>query len=88
VLNLKDLFAFNPIEPFDIIFADPFYRDTEFHFDELYDISFSLLNENGLFILEHGAKNSFSNYTGFISEKHYGDTSLSLFTKNQAGKSL
>ncbi len=85
VLHLGDLLKESPDNSFDIIFADPFYRDAEFHFDELYDISIILLKNNGLFILEHGNKNSFSEYPGFISEKHYGDTILSLFSKNGEG---
>ncbi len=81
VLQLGELFTNSPIEPFDIIFADPFYRDVEYHFDELYKITLSLLKNNGIFILEHGNKNNFSEYPFFIIEKRYGDTSLSIFQK-------
>ncbi|MGA2140925.1 MAG: RsmD family RNA methyltransferase [Brevinematales bacterium] len=81
VLALGDLFSKSPIESFDIIFADPFYRDAEFHFEELYKIAVDLLKPRGTFILEHGNKNKFSDYPFFTEEKRYGDTSLSIFKK-------
>jgi len=81
VLQLGELFAKFPIEPFDIIFADPFYRDVEFHFDEIFKTAFKLLKNDGIFILEHGNKDNFSEYAYFVNEKRYGDTSLSIFKK-------
>ena len=69
--------------PFDIIFADPFYRDTGYSMDDLYKNVMSLLKEEGIFILEHGSKENFSEYPFFINNKTYGDTELSLFRKTQ-----
>lgn len=64
---------------FDIIFADPFYKDLNIYFDELYSSAFPLLRKNGIFILEHGNKENFMDYPFFSSLKNYGDTSLSIF---------
>ncbi len=85
VLQLDELFKETAVEPFDIIFADPFYRDIENHFEELHSICFLYLKKNGLFILEHANKNNFSQYPFFVTEKHYGDTTLSIFSKKKPG---
>jgi 16S rRNA (guanine(966)-N(2))-methyltransferase RsmD len=85
VLQLGEFFSKNPVDPFDIIFADPFYRDVEYHFDLIHKISLTLLKDDGMFILEHGNKNSFSEYPFFTNQKHYGDTSLSIFQKGNRG---
>lgn len=67
---------------FDIIFADPFYKDTAYEFDRLYHFVFSILDDDGVFILEHSSKNDFSKYASFDKLHKYGDTCLSVFRNN------
>jgi 16S rRNA (guanine966-N2)-methyltransferase len=68
-------------KPFDIIFADPFYKDSEDHFEDIYQIAFAFLNTGGIFIFEHGDRSDFSGFPGFVSRREYGDTSLTIFRK-------
>lgn len=71
-------------EGFDIVFADPFYAETGEHYDELYRTAMKFLRPGGVFILEHGSKKDFGSFPGFQSQKVYGDTSLSIFTREAA----
>lgn len=66
---------------FDIIFADPYYKDSKYHFDRLYEAYWPLLNPNGLFILEHGGGFKLEHYPGHVEDRKYGDTYLSVFRK-------
>ena len=68
--------------PFDIIFADPFYEDTDYQFDDLYTEAMVFLKDGGLFMIEHGQKEDFSSFGGFKARKVYGDTILSIFQKD------
>lgn len=65
---------------FDVIFADPPY-DLE-TIATLPDIIFAkkMLNTDGLFILEHSAKNDYSKHPNFESNRHYGNVNFSFFT--------
>jgi 16S rRNA (guanine966-N2)-methyltransferase len=71
-------------DSFDIIFADPFYAEAENHYDELYKRAMSFLRPGGIFILEHSSKKTFGDFPGFREQKTYGDTSLTLFTREAA----
>ena len=64
---------------FDIIFADPPYALKEIH--ELPDMILdrSLLNPEGVFILEHGRDNDFSQHPRFVEHRAYGSVNFSLF---------
>lgn len=69
---------------FDIIFADPFYPDISLFLNKLHQDAFSLLSNEGLFILEHGKKTHSETLTclaGYLETKSYGDTALSFFRK-------
>lgn len=64
---------------FDIIFADPPYALKEI--PELPDMILdrSLLNPEGVFILEHGRDNDFSQHPRFVEHRAYGSVNFSLF---------
>lgn len=66
-------------ERYDFIFADPPYVLTEL--PSLPDRIFSkdLLNEGGLFVLEHGKEHNFSAHSHFIEHRVYGSVNFSLF---------
>ncbi len=65
---------------FDIIFADPPYDLPELA--DLPDliIEKKLLEEDGVFILEHGKKNDFSSHPNFMESRKYGSVHFSFFT--------
>lgn len=64
---------------FDVIFADPPYELTQI--EEIPDLIFkkNILKPDGLFILEHSAKNDFSNHPNFENKRHYGNVNFSFF---------
>ncbi len=64
---------------FDVIYADPPY-DLERLID-LPDkvLSSNFLREDGLFILEHGAKHQFQEHPNFDSHRKYGNVHFSFF---------
>ena len=66
---------------FDVIFADPPY-DTEGS-DTLPDMVFShgVLNEGGVFILEHSKNLDFSGHSNFVDTRNYGSVHFSFFKK-------
>ena len=70
-----------PYQSFDIIFADPPYDHPLL--PELPDqvLSTEILTDDGLFILEHPAKYTFSAQPGFSQPRKYGGVNFSLFTK-------
>ncbi len=64
---------------FNMIFADPPYD-----FEQLSQIpnlvfSHKLLKPDGLFVLEHSAKNNFENHPNFTDHRHYGNVNFSFF---------
>lgn len=69
---------------FDFIFADPPYQLATL--TELPDLIFKhqLLNEEGLFVLEHSDKQSFSSHPRFTAHKRYGNVNFSFFTLPQS----
>ncbi|MFV0390757.1 MAG: 16S rRNA (guanine(966)-N(2))-methyltransferase RsmD [Paludibacteraceae bacterium] len=64
---------------FDLIFADPPYELERLH--EIPDLIFihELLKPEGLFILEHSAKNNFENHSHFTAHRNYGNVNFSFF---------
>lgn len=70
---------------FDFIFADPPYA-----LDKISDIpqlvmESGILAEDGLFVMEHGKDNDFSQVPGFIDHRAYGSVNFSLF-QNKASE--
>ena len=53
-------------EQFDFIFADPPYE-------------LAGLKEDGLFVLEHGKKNSFEEHPHFVERRVYGSVNFTIF---------
>ena len=81
-LLLGDTFALlKKLRPasIDMIFADPPYELKELA--EIPDIIFDkqLLKPDGLFILEHSAKNSFVAHPQFDGHRNYGNVNFSFF---------
>ncbi len=66
-------------QQFDFIFADPPYQLTELA--QIPDLIFEkgLLKEEGIFVLEHGAQNNFSNHPHFVEHRKYGSVNFSIF---------
>jgi 16S rRNA (guanine966-N2)-methyltransferase len=73
-------------EQFDIVFADPPYELREL--PTLPDLvtNSHLLKEEGIFILEHSAKQNFSEHAHFMEHRNYGNVNFSFFTKKLADK--
>ena len=66
-------------EQFDFIFADPPYALPQL--EQLPDIILShrLLREDGLFVLEHGKKQDFSDHPRIVDHRAYGSVNFSFF---------
>ena len=66
-------------QQFDFIFADPPYQLTELA--QIPNLIFEkgLLKEEGIFVLEHGAQNDFSNHPHFVEHRKYGSVNFSIF---------
>ena len=84
LLLLKtDVFKFveKTRQQYDLIFADPPYDLPKL--SDLPDIIFknNILSENGLFVLEHSAKNNFEQHPNFAEQRHYGNVNFSFFEK-------
>lgn len=64
---------------FDMIFADPPYELEKL--STIPDLIFSnnLLKADGLFVLEHSSKNSFTQHPNFVDHRHYGSVNFSFF---------
>ncbi|MDR0895562.1 MAG: RsmD family RNA methyltransferase [Prevotellaceae bacterium] len=70
-------------ELFDLAFADPPYELSEL--STLPDLVFQqkLLKEGGIFVLEHGKRNSFDTHPHFLEHRAYGSVNFSLFQSRQ-----
>ncbi len=70
----------NPTQSFDIIFADPPFDHPRLA--ELPNLVFSteILISNGIFILEHSAKYSFTAHPRFLQHRKYGGVNFTMFS--------
>jgi 16S rRNA (guanine(966)-N(2))-methyltransferase RsmD len=77
-----DVFMYlkKPVQSFDIIFADPPYDHPQLA--ELPDLvlNTTILNRQGLFILEHPGRYSFSAHPRFQQLRKYGGVHFSIFS--------
>jgi 16S rRNA (guanine966-N2)-methyltransferase len=77
-----DVFKYinRPVQSFNIIFADPPYDHPGLA--ELPDLIFAtqILHEEGLFILEHPGKYSFTAHPRFLQERKYGGVHFTIFS--------
>lgn len=66
-------------ETYDLVFADPPYALQEI--PQLPDLIFErcLLNEGGLFVLEHGKDHHFDEHPHFVEHRAYGSVNFSFF---------
>lgn len=66
-------------ESYDLVFADPPYALTEL--PELPDrvMKGRLVKDGGLFVLEHGKNNDFSEHPDFVEHRAYGSVNFSFF---------
>lgn len=77
----KDAFKFieENNQRFDIIFADPPFKDDKS--TQLPDLILdnNLLTEDGIFVLEHGQENSFESHPRLTDSRNYGGVFFSFF---------
>ena len=66
---------------FDFIFADPPYALREIPEIPERVMASKLLAPGGLFVLEHGKQNDFSNYPNFLEHRAYGSVNFSFFRR-------
>lgn len=66
---------------YDIIFADPPYNMENFPQVATRVLQSKMLNENGLFILEHSSGYQFKELDGFREHRKYGSVNFSFFSK-------
>ena len=78
-----DVFRFleNCRQSFDFIFADPPYALKELPQIPQIILSGNLLNNNGIFVMEHPKEYDFSNLPHFLQKRVYGSVNFSLFFK-------
>lgn len=68
-------------ERFDLVFADPPYRLPELAELPERVLGGTLVKDGGLFVLEHGRENDFSDRPDFLEHRAYGSVNFSLFRK-------
>ncbi len=81
ILIRGDVFRFlkSCHQKFDFIFADPPYALPELSKIPDLVLQGDLLNENGIFVFEHGKNNDFSQHPRFLEHRSYGSVNFSLF---------
>lgn len=65
---------------FDFVFADPPYALAELESIPSRVFEHNLLKPEGVFVLEHGRKNDFSESPFFVDRRAYGSVNFSIFT--------
>ena len=86
LLTIKsDVFSFikSCHQTFDLIFADPPYDLKELDLIPTKILEQELLNDEGIFILEHSKANTFTQHPFFIEERKYGSVHFSFFEKSK-----
>ncbi|HKM44398.1 MAG TPA: 16S rRNA (guanine(966)-N(2))-methyltransferase RsmD [Dysgonamonadaceae bacterium] len=68
-------------QSFDLIFADPPYNLEDLSSIPTKILELNLLKPNGIFIIEHSKKNTFTDHPLFIEERKYGNVHFSFFSK-------
>ena len=77
-----DVLAFLQTTPqrFDFIFAGPPYAMAEIDMLPQLVVERKLLNDDGIFVLEHTPRNNYQDFAGYFRERNYGTTVFSFFT--------
>lgn len=70
-----------PLQPFDFIFADPPYALADLAKLPSLVLREEWLAPDGLFVLEHGKENDFSDVEGFVELRTYGAVHFSFFER-------
>lgn len=70
-----------PLFPFDFIFADPPYALADLAKLPELVLREGWLSDDGIFVLEHGKENDFSDQPGFQEMRVYGAVHFSFFTR-------
>lgn len=78
-----DVFKYLKIckEKFDFIFADPPYDLSTISEIPVLVEQYDILNEGGVFIMEHSRNDDFSSLTHFKEKRTYGSVNFSIFEK-------
>lgn len=81
ILIRGDVFRFLKTchQKFDFIFADPPYALPELPNIPSLVFVYDLLNEDGVFVFEHGKQNDFSENPHFLEHRSYGSVNFSIF---------
>ena len=81
ILVRGDVFRFlkSCHQKFDFIFADPPYALEDLAKIPDLVLNGELLNEDGIFVFEHGKNHDFSEHPRFLEHRSYGSVNFSLF---------
>ena len=81
ILVRGDVFRFlkSCRQKFDFIFADPPYALEDLAKIPDLVLNGELLNEDGIFVFEHGKNHDFSDHPRFLEHRSYGSVNFSLF---------
>lgn len=81
ILIRGDVFRFlkSCHQKFDFIFADPPYALEDLAKIPDLVLNGELLNEDGIFVFEHGKNHDFSDHPRFLEHRSYGSVNFSLF---------
>ena len=85
LLTIKsDAFSFMKScnQSFDLIFADPPYDLKDLDSIPTKTLEYNILKPNGVFILEHSKKHSFTEHPYFKEERKYGSVHFSFVSKD------
>ena len=72
-------FLFKYQGKFDIVFADPPFDLPQLNLVPEAVFNGNVLNENGIFILEHSKEHNFSKHSNFTESRSYGKVNFSFF---------
>ncbi len=78
-------FVGNTFRNYDVIFADPYYKDTHFRF--LFENLEKILNEKGVIVFSHGAETDVTDaitntqYLRIYTTKKYGNAFITILQK-------
>ena len=72
-------------QQFDFIFAAPPYALERLPEIPSLIISSGILKQGGVFVMEHGKQNDFSQLPNFVERRVYGSVNFSIFTQSEQG---
>ena len=75
-------------ERYDIIFADPPYALRELKYIPDLVMNAHLLNDGGVFVLEHGKTQDFSSHPCFVEHRAYGSVNFSFFMDSDSESAI